>query len=174
MATHSCRLKHGISTIPQCMRMSGCHATSVISRFKHPAQDGHTRTHMPLISINAAPAKKLLHTTVPFCSTRRYIPPTDTTSVFEQVQQAYKWPWDLNRLIKVHLDKKFTCEVCSKVFQQEHLLKRHMTKHSDKFKYMCPKCGLKQIGQCLFEGMFSDVRCRYPLDQANFMALQMP
>ena len=35
---------------------------------------------------------------------------------------SYKYPWDLNRHIKTHLDKEYICPRCPKTFKQERLL----------------------------------------------------
>ena len=56
---------------------------------------------------------------------------------------SYKYPWDLNRHIKTHLDKEYKCPNCPKTFKWDRLLKQHSVKHKDVFRYICPKCGHK-------------------------------
>ena len=61
----------------------------------------------------------------------------------DRCTHSYKYPWDLNRHIKTHLDKEYKCPKCLKTFKQDRLLKRHSVKHEDVFRYICPKCGHK-------------------------------
>ena len=56
---------------------------------------------------------------------------------------SYKYPWDLNRHIKTHLNEEYKCSKCLKIFKQERLLKHHSVKHEDVFRYICPNCGHK-------------------------------
>ena len=41
------------------------------------------------------------------------------------LSKAYKWPWDLTRHIKHHVQKRIQCPDCDKTFKEDRLLKQH-------------------------------------------------
>ena len=58
--------------------------------------------------------------------------------------QSYKWPQDLNRHIKTHIQGRIhSCRDCGKSFLEQCLLHKHAAKHSKSFQFVCPKCGSK-------------------------------
>ena len=57
--------------------------------------------------------------------------------------KAFKWPQDLVRHIKRHMQEKWPCTKCDMVFAEKRLLKRHKYKHLSTYRYRCSKCDFK-------------------------------
>ena len=57
--------------------------------------------------------------------------------------KPYKWPQDLHHHIRKHLKSKFLCTECDCTTYEKCMLPCHMVKHSDVYKYSCPRCEYK-------------------------------
>ena len=57
--------------------------------------------------------------------------------------REYKWPQDLHRHIRLHLNCTYGCSICDYTNAQKYLLKRHLKKHDDKSYYYCENCSFK-------------------------------
>ena len=58
-------------------------------------------------------------------------------------KKAFKWPQDLVRHIKKHMQETWSCTKCDMVFAEKRLLKRHEYKHLNIYRYRCNKCNYK-------------------------------
>ena len=57
--------------------------------------------------------------------------------------KTYKWASDLNCHVKTHVDRRYQCPDCNYSSREEQLLKRHLKKHINVFKYKCMYCTFK-------------------------------
>ena len=55
-------------------------------------------------------------------------------------KKLYRWPQDLSRHIAKHFDKLWSCTECDMTFKEKRLLKRHVIKHTNVYRYKCKRC----------------------------------
>ena len=66
-------------------------------------------------------------------------------------KRAYKWPQDLLRHIKKHLNVILKCKLCTYTTHEKRLLRQHSNIYTRKLPYKCRKCGIecfKHTMQC--------------------------
>ena len=59
---------------------------------------------------------------------------------YGKCKKLYRWPQDLSRHIAKHLDKLWSCTECDMTFKEKRLLKRHLIKHTNVYRYKCKRC----------------------------------
>ena len=125
------RRKHG--TLIRC--------TSCLKNFTTPsAHRAHIYTHFPARHKCTQCTRKFAF--VSWLKQHKYAHmKTNLHKCFHgNCKKSYRWPQDLSRHITKHLDKLWSCSKCNMTFKEKRLLKRHLIKHTNVYRYKCKRC----------------------------------